>query len=150
MRACKKIILVFAMLWLPVEGAMATIISLCANLKKIDSVELRKQNKSIQINNKAAFFQCSQEEHSSDESYRATSLDSDRHSQEIDHSRHKNLINDWLSNFQCNDLLCKISYSTLALSDMTFVTLDHQIVILPLTSGFISHIPKQSHRPPIV
>ncbi|MCP5246458.1 MAG: hypothetical protein H6937_11160 [Burkholderiales bacterium] len=129
---------------------MATVISLCANLKEIDSVELLKQNRSILINNKDSFFKCNQEKHFSDESYQATSFNHDQHSQEINHSKHKNLISDWLSNFQCDDLLCKISYTTLALSDVIFITGDHQIVILPLTSGFISHTPKQLHRPPIV
>ena len=129
---------------------MATVISLCANLKEINSVEFLKQNKPIQINNKDSLLKCNQEKHFFDESYQATSLNPDRHNLDVEHTKHKNLINDWLSNFQCDDLLCKISYTTLVLSDEVFMTLDRQIIILPLISGFISHTPKKLYRPPVV
>jgi len=137
------------MLWLPVEGTMAAVIALCANLKEIQSIEFSEQNRATAINEKNSFLKCSQDKHSTDKTYQNGNSDIDQHSQNTYNSPPQTAISDWLSNFQCNDLLCKISYSTLVLEGVVLMTLDHPTILLSSTSGFVSNIPEQLYRPPI-
>ncbi|MBX3639694.1 MAG: hypothetical protein KF888_04155 [Nitrosomonas sp.] len=130
---------------------MAAMISLCANLNALESIEQSlKQNVVTSINSNSSLLKCKQEKHSSssaDPDILAIDANAVLHI-EGDPSQHT-VINDWLSNLKCNDLLCKISYTTLVFNHAVLITQNDQINILFLNAGFVSHVPEQSHRPPI-
>jgi hypothetical protein len=142
------------MLWLPVESTMAAIISLCANLKELELVEQSfKQNATTSINKKSSLLRCGQEKHASGKTGLTIDTNGVLHAQDIpaplpQYTEHT-AISDWLSNLQCNDLLCKISYTTLVFSNAVSITQNDQINISFLNTGFVSHVPEQSYRPPI-
>lgn len=136
---------------------MAAIISLCANLKELKLVEQSfKQNATASINNKSSLLRCNQEKLSSgktDLAILTTDTNGVLHTQDIpaplpQYTEHT-AISDWLSNLQCNDLLCKISYTTLVFSNAVLITQNDQVNISFLNTGFVSHVPEQSYRPPI-
>lgn len=138
---------------------MAAIISLCANLKELESIaQSFKQDATTAINNKSPLplLRCGQEKHSSgktDPAIPATDTNGVLHAQDVpdplqQYTEHA-AISDWLSNLQCNDLLCKISYTTLVFSNAVPITQNDQINISFLNTGFVSHVPERSYRPPI-
>lgn len=130
---------------------MAAMISLCANLNALGSIEQSfKQNVTASINSNSSLLKCKQEKHSSsstDPDILVIDANAVQHAQD-DPLQHT-VISDWLSNLKCNDLLCKISYTTLVFSHAVLITQNDQINILFLNTGFVSHVPEQSHRPPI-
>ncbi|MFZ1713470.1 MAG: hypothetical protein WAT53_10505 [Nitrosomonas sp.] len=147
----KQILLLLIMLWLPVEGTMAAVISLCANLRALESAErLLKQGITVSVNNQYSLLKCGQDGSSSGRADLTTDVDVMLHVQDSHNPPQHTAINDESSNFQCNDLLCKISYVALVFSSVVSVSQNDQANIVFPATEFTSHVPKQSYRPPIV
>ncbi|MDT8364330.1 MAG: hypothetical protein RQ714_06745 [Nitrosomonas sp.] len=130
---------------------MAAVISLCANLRALESTERSfKQDATVSINNKSSLLKCGQDGSSSARSDLTTDADVMLHVQDSHDPLQDTAINDESSNFQCNDLLCKISYVALVFSNIVPVSQNDQANILLPATEFTSHVPKQSYRPPII
>lgn len=142
MRNCQKALLLLIMLWLPVEGTMAAMISLCTNLKELALVEQSfKLNATDPVSSKSSPLKCGQEKHASGQT------DPDIPVADANDTA----VGGWLSYLQCNDLLCKISYTTLTLilSNTVPITRNDAVNTPFLNTSFVSHVPEQSYRPPI-
>lgn len=144
MRNCQKALLLLIMLWLPIEGTMAAMISLCTNLKELALIErsfAQKENAIGSVDSKSFLLKCDQEKHASGQT--------DPDIPVVD--ANDPAVGGWLSNLQCNDLLCKISYTTLTpvFSNMVPITRNDAVNTPFLNTSFVSHVPEQSYRPPI-
>lgn len=131
------------------EGAMAAVIAICGNLKAITVIESAKHS--------TALSRCEKDGHSSEKHQQTAGSKHSPGDSIMDHNNRfehnpleHNPISVWLSNFQCDDVLCKINYTTLILDEADTVPLDGHAHVLSLAPNFISHIPEQLHRPPIV
>ncbi len=130
---------------------MAAVISLCANLRALESTERSfKQDATVSINNKSSLLKCGQDGSSPERADPTTDADVMLHAQDSHDPLQHTAINDESSNLQCSDLLCESSYVALIFSNIAPVSQNDQANILLPTTEFTSHVPKQPYHPPIV
>lgn len=115
-------ILIFFMLWLPVQGVTAAVFSVCVQ-------------ENFGMNHDSVMT--ASEDHHHD----------DCHKQQ---PGHKTTDNHAISSLPCDDTSCNASSNTLILSDYSAAILPvHSFVIAALNSGFISFVPEQPQHPPL-
>lgn len=131
------------MLWLPLQGAMAASMSLCA--KEKDSVKL---DTSVPTN--TGTLPCAQEKTTIAEPDKPVVAAADQHNGNHEQSM-QGVTDEVTSSLQCNGVPCQASCSApipSAASGSIFV--DSSVYILPFVSRFTSLVPEQLQRPPLV
>lgn len=117
-----KWLLVFFMLWLPLQGAAAAVLSVCAQENNLSN----HADKSI------------------------VTIDSHHHDDCHKQSPDGTTINHVLTSLPCDDASCNAYSSTPVLSGYTAPMLIKITSVVPsLNSGFTSFVPEQPQRPPL-
>lgn len=116
-----KWLLVFFMLWLPLQGAAAAVLSVCVQEKNFT--------------------------HQHDSS----TITSDSHHHDGCHKQSAdNTTGHWLTSLPCDDTSCNAYSNTPILSGYTEpVLVDNISAVISLNSGFTSFIPEQPQHPPL-
>ncbi len=116
-----KWLLVFFMLWLPLQGAAAAVLSVCAQENNLSN----HADKSM------------------------TTIDSHHHD-DCHKQASDGTINHLLTSLPCDDASCNAYSSTPVLSGYTAPMLIKITSVVPsLNSGFTSFVPEQPQRPPL-
>ncbi|PTQ88034.1 hypothetical protein [Nitrosomonas ureae] len=117
-----KWLLVFFMLWLPLQGAAAAVLSVCAQENNLSN----HADKSI------------------------VTIDSHHHDDCHKQAPDGTTINHVLTSLPCDDASCNAYSSTPVLSGYTAPKLIKITSVVPsLNSGFTSFVPEQPQRPPL-
>lgn len=117
-----KWLLVFFMLWLPLQGAAAAVLSVC-----VEEKSFTHQHDASTVNSGS---------HHHEGCHKQAAEDSTGH---------------WLDNLPCDDTSCNMYSSTPILSDSPVPATIHAIsTVTPYDSGFTSFIPEQPQRPPLI
>lgn len=117
-----KWILVFFMLWLPLQGAAAAALSVCAQEKD--------------FNPHYAIATTTIENHHHDDCHKQTT---------------RSITDHLLANLPCDDTSCDAYGNTPVLSSYTALMLTNDTsVIASFNSGFTSFVPDQPQRPPLI
>ena len=114
-------LLVFFMLWLPLQAAAAAVLSVCVQEKNFI--------------------------HQHD----SATITSDSHHHDACHKQTaENTTDHWLDSLPCDDTSCDAYSNTPILSDYTGpVLVDNISAVISLNSGFTSFIPEQPQHPPL-
>ncbi|WP_292993392.1 hypothetical protein [Nitrosomonas sp.] len=116
-----KWLLVFFMLWLPLQGATAAVLSVCVQEKSFPS---HHEKSTVTIDS-----------HHHDACHKQTA---------------DNTTDHLLASLPCNDTACDAYSNTPILSGYTAPVLtNHTSAITSLHSSFISFVPEQPQRPPL-
>ncbi|WP_242447177.1 hypothetical protein [Nitrosomonas supralitoralis] len=116
-----KLLLVFFMLWLPLQGAAGAVLSVCV------------QEKNFHIQADASAITIDSHHHE------------DCHKQAADDT-----INHVLTSLPCDDTSCNAYSSTPILSDYAVpMLIEITSTVISLNSGFTSFDPEQPQRPPL-
>ena len=140
----RRLLLVLIMLWLPLQGALAASMSLCA--KENDSVKL-----DASVPDNAGMLPCVQEKTTLTAPDKPLAVAADQHHE----GNHKQSIQgaaDEVSfNLQCNGGPCQSSCSAPIPSAASAAIFDDSSVYTPsFTSRFTSLVSAQLQRPPLV
>ena len=140
----RRLLLVLIMLWLPLQGAMAASMSLCA--KEKDSVKL---DTSVPTN--AGTLPCVQEKTTLTAPDKPIPTAADQHHNGNHEQSMQGAPDEVTSNLQCNGGPCQASCTAPLPSVTSAAIFNGSSAYTPsFTSRFTSLVPEQLHRPPLV
>ena len=132
------------MLWLPLQGALAASMSLCA--KEKDSVKL-----DASVPDNAGMLPCVQERTTLTVPDKPLATSADQHHNVSHEQSMQGVTDEMMSNLQCNGGPCQASCSAPLPSVTAAAIFDGSSVYTPsFISRFTSLVPEQLQRPPLV